>query len=110
MPCPRPGRIPPPGRATAGRGAGKSTLIKCPLCEAPSHRDRLAALREGTEPPAEKAAICRLLGYGGRAGDAALLRPLLDDGDAQVREGAAIGLGLLRDPESTPRLDEFRKR
>lgn len=71
--------------------------------------DRLEALLATTESPESKAAICRLLGYSQETRYAKLLRPLLDDPDPTIREGAAIGLGLLRDPESAPRLEAFRK-
>jgi hypothetical protein len=69
------------------------------------HRDQLAALLERAEDPDGLAWLCRLAGHSGDDQFVSLMLPLLKDPSDDVKDAAAIGLGLLGKADGTERLE-----
>jgi hypothetical protein len=85
------------------RGRTREALIE-------PHADRLVAILDEVEDPDAIALLCRLIGHAGREGDALALRPMLDHPDETVRDGAAVGLGMLGREDGLDRLDPILAR
>ncbi len=68
------------------------------------HVGRLASLFPRANDPAGLPLLCRLAGYSGDDRFVEPMRRLLDHPSDDVRDGAAIGLGLLGDASVAPRL------